>query len=252
MLKRYYSLDEAIQFLGSELKQPFSDRDIVDLVKRGRLDLCFFRTLTFSVFELVGLNFYEKVKRWPILFIEAYFRVGSLDVLDSLEIPTTVRHPEVFDELTKPFFTDNRQGELIKNATSSHMTGFMNWMPCQAVEIELGYVEHEPIAVSVNRHQYVLPAEQLLQLVASHNGNILQKGDADQSLGTRERGTLLKLVIGMAVKGYGHDPAAAKSTAPKEITDDLAGLGMSVTDDTVRKYLKQAADTVLPSKPHQS
>ena len=31
---------------------------------------------------------------------------------------------------------------------------------------------------------------------ALHSGSILQKGDADQSLGTRERGTLLKLVIG--------------------------------------------------------
>lgn len=70
--------------------------------------------------------------------------------------------------------------------------------------------------------------------------------------GRRERDNLLKLVIGMAIKGYGHNPAALKSTAPKEIMDDLANLGMSLGDDTVRKYLKEAADTVLPAKPHQS
>ncbi len=81
------------------------------------------------------------------------------------------------------------------------------------------------------------------------------KGEADTTdkpLSTTERNTLLKLVIGMAVKGYSHDPAASKSTAPKEIADDLAGLGITITDDTVRKYLKQAADAVLPGKPSQS
>lgn len=73
----------------------------------------------------------------------------------------------------------------------------------------------------------------------------------DKPLGTTERATLLKLVIGMAIKGYNHDPAASKSTSPKEIADDLAALGMTITDDTVRKYLKQAALTVLPTKPPQ-
>ncbi|OOG53007.1 hypothetical protein [Polaromonas sp. C04] len=78
------------------------------------------------------------------------------------------------------------------------------------------------------------------------------EAQTEKPLNTRERDTLLRLLIGMAVKGYSHDPAAAKSNAPKEIADDLASLGMSVSDDTVRKYLKQAAETVLPAKPRQS
>jgi hypothetical protein len=75
--------------------------------------------------------------------------------------------------------------------------------------------------------------------------------DKDKPLTTTERNTLLKLVIGMAIKGYSHDPAASKSTAPKEIADDLADLGMTITDDTVRKYLKQAVVNVLPAKRRQ-
>ena len=74
----------------------------------------------------------------------------------------------------------------------------------------------------------------------------------DKRLTTTERNTLLKLVIGMAVKGYNYDPRATKSTTPNEIVDDLAGLGITITDDTVRKYLKQAADALLPTKPRQS
>jgi hypothetical protein len=75
----------------------------------------------------------------------------------------------------------------------------------------------------------------------------------DKPIGTRERNTLLKLVIGMAINGYGHSPGAAKSDAPANIASDLANLGLDVTDDTVRKYLKEAAQTVLPTgKPRKT
>jgi len=73
----------------------------------------------------------------------------------------------------------------------------------------------------------------------------------EKPLATIEHNSLLKLVIGMAIKGYAHDPAASKSTSPKEIADDLAQLGLDITDDTVRKHLKKAAATVLPAKPQQ-
>jgi hypothetical protein len=70
----------------------------------------------------------------------------------------------------------------------------------------------------------------------------------DGELSTRERDTLLKLVIGMAVEAYRYDPEAARSPIPAEVASDLAKHGMSVTDDTIRKYLKEAAATVLPTK----
>lgn len=85
-------------------------------------------------------------------------------------------------------------------------------------------------------------------------GNAVVAGSCqpeEKPLGTTERNTLMKLVIGMAIKGYNHDPTASKSTAPKEIADDLALLDMKIDTDTVRKHLKRAADTVLPAKPRQ-
>ena len=69
------------------------------------------------------------------------------------------------------------------------------------------------------------------------------------TLSTRERETLLKLVIGMAIEGYRYSPDAARSEAPAEIAGDLAKQGISVTDDTVRKWLKEASNTVLPRRP---
>ncbi|WP_394888438.1 hypothetical protein ACG873_24765 [Mesorhizobium sp. AaZ16] len=67
----------------------------------------------------------------------------------------------------------------------------------------------------------------------------------ERPLGTRERDSLLKLIIGMAVDGYGYDPKAVKSPIAKELSDSLERLGISLNDDTIRNFLKQAKD-LLP------
>lgn len=71
---------------------------------------------------------------------------------------------------------------------------------------------------------------------------------AEKEVSTRERDVMLKLILGMAMKGYGFVPRAHKSAVPKEIEGDLAGLNMFVGDDTVRKYLRLAVEKVLPRK----
>ena len=53
----------------------------------------------------------------------------------------------------------------------------------------------------------------------------------------------------MAIGGYGYSPDAAKSSAPAEIKADLDTQGLSLDDDTVRKWLRVAATTVLEGKP---
>jgi hypothetical protein len=65
---------------------------------------------------------------------------------------------------------------------------------------------------------------------------------ADKPLGRNERNTLLKLILGLAIKGYRYDHRAARSPNAKEIADDLADLGLRIDDDTVRKRLKEAGD----------
>jgi hypothetical protein len=69
-------------------------------------------------------------------------------------------------------------------------------------------------------------------------------GLATSPLGTRECGTLLKLVLGMALGGYAYDPKASRSTVPREIVDDLQKHGISISDDTVRHWLTTAATEV--------
>ena len=56
----------------------------------------------------------------------------------------------------------------------------------------------------------------------------------------RERSSLLKLVCGMSVGGYGYDPRTERSSIPKDIRSDLNRLGLDLTEDTIRKWLKEA------------
>jgi hypothetical protein len=70
--------------------------------------------------------------------------------------------------------------------------------------------------------------------------------EAAQEIGARERDSLLKLVIGMAVAAYVYDPKVARSDKPTEIAGDLERAGVPLDVDTVRKWLRQAADLLPP------
>ena len=71
-----------------------------------------------------------------------------------------------------------------------------------------------------------------------------------QKLSTRERESMLKLIVGMAVGGYGYDVSAKKNEATAQIATDLDINGVSLSDDTVRKYLKEATE-LMPAKAEQ-
>jgi hypothetical protein len=75
------------------------------------------------------------------------------------------------------------------------------------------------------------------QLEAEHTS----QPTSEKPLSTKERDTLLKLILGMAIEQYNYDPEAPRSEAFKNIHDDCAGLGLSLDTDTIRKWLKEAA-----------
>jgi hypothetical protein len=64
----------------------------------------------------------------------------------------------------------------------------------------------------------------------------------------RERVSLLKLIIGMVTKHYDYAPGDQKSAVPKKIADDLAGHGIEISQETVRKYLREASDLLPPTR----
>jgi len=69
-----------------------------------------------------------------------------------------------------------------------------------------------------------------------------KKGD----LSSKERSSLLKMVIAMAVTKYGYDPKASRNPAAKDIADEIHARGMRLDEDTCRKRLREAADEEWP------
>ncbi|OUS34125.1 hypothetical protein A9Q94_17300 [Rhodobacterales bacterium 56_14_T64] len=63
-----------------------------------------------------------------------------------------------------------------------------------------------------------------------------------KEVASRERQTLYKLIIAMAVDFYGYEPKASRSPFPKELEGILDRLGLPVSDDTIRQKLKEAAE----------
>lgn len=70
---------------------------------------------------------------------------------------------------------------------------------------------------------------------------------ASKAISTRERESLLKLIIGMAIGGYGYDPSQRRSEKVSEIAADLERAGVGLDVDTVRKWMKEAS-VLLPPK----
>jgi hypothetical protein len=69
---------------------------------------------------------------------------------------------------------------------------------------------------------------------------------AEKPLSAKERLTAQKLIIGLAVKGYGFDPKRQRSEVPPKIARDLGTLGLQLDEDTVRRWLKDAAELLPP------
>jgi hypothetical protein len=54
--------------------------------------------------------------------------------------------------------------------------------------------------------------------------------------------SLLKMVIAMAMDGYGYNPEDKKSPVTKEIVEATQRYGVSIDSDTVKKHLKAGAE----------
>lgn len=88
---------------------------------------------------------------------------------------------------------------------------------------------------------------EVLSAEAARLARELEAVPKGKPLGQREGDTLRKLVIGLAMVAYAYDPRAARSEVSAEIVSDLQQRGLTVSDDTVRKHLKESAELLPPA-----
>jgi hypothetical protein len=69
-------------------------------------------------------------------------------------------------------------------------------------------------------------------------------------LNPKERGSVLTLVIAMAIKRYGYEPGKSRNEAIKRITSDIYDISLEMDEDTVRKWLQYGAAFLSETHPN--
>jgi len=240
-----------------------ADRDRFFNLPGANADLSWGRTMIWSLEGAVALSFgknpdvvtWERVK--PHLqfspFATEYFHIRELayDARDSGLLHDVVQ-PYIFITWAKragiPFPAE------LKAAVDENHLEMVDWQAMYYVlEDSSEAREQEDRAIKEQRratideltHRCVDLANQL----AAAKSTLRTVPAKATEIGTRERDTLLKLVIGMAVKGYGYDPDQQRSGTVREIVSDLELVGVALDADTVRKWLRQAADLLSRKQP---
>ena len=127
---------------------------------------------------------------------------------------------------------------------------FLGW--AESVNIDVP-AELKQLVLKHN-HQIVFPpnlypkSELNRRDVGGETGNAFTKSASettDKDLKQRERTSLLKLIVGMAIGGYAYDPHAKRSEAVPDIRNDLERVGLPLDEQTIRRYLKEGVE-MLP------
>ena len=61
-------------------------------------------------------------------------------------------------------------------------------------------------------------------------------------LNTKEKTSLLKILLGLTLTNYEYNPNASRNSTAREIASDLELQGLSVDEDTIRKWLNQSKE----------
>lgn len=109
--------------------------------------------------------------------------------------------------------------------------------------------EEEQISISYHNIEIKLadllkiyPLEKISDVQLSKNNKI----KTEKPFLPKEKEALLKILLGLALTNYTYDPKASRTSTAREITDDLKLHGISVDEDTVRKWLTQAKEYLPP------
>lgn len=120
--------------------------------------------------------------------------------------------------------------------------------------------EDEPLwlteDVAINKQDIRIMLPDIQQFEAENNicpnakMKLENKSASEPKFHTKEKESLLKLLIVLAIEAYRYNPADKKSSVPGEIATAASELGISIDPDTVRKWLKEASE-LLPREENE-
>lgn len=258
-LKQWYTLNQAKERLSLTLGEPISEKEILSLAAEGHLELyCFFNYQLARLASPATLIYdFSKLKksfpnpRTPENAINqsgksmwSGYEYGKetehlydahklcLDICPPLKdwVASLITDREVALVGIEGYLVSNEIGELyqILDTLSSASEGEnrQSYFPSD------NYPNYEDLGMTKS-------AIERFEKLAS--GEISAKSD---TLTSKSFNSIMIIVLAMAVKKYHYKPAAQKNSATANIKGAAEELGLNIGEDTVRKWLKKAADTL--------
>lgn len=203
MLKRYYTVNEAAEFLTSEYGQKITHKDVLTLARHGDVRLC-----AWFDGQIDLCVCYDDPIR------------PSADLEDTFSFKGYIQIPR--EEITPS------GGEVTFSPQNSIEVIAYDGPPLADVVYPYGF----SCCIKTNCDNAEIPAKDLLELR-------VKKSDLEKPLSTTERNSLLTIIGIMAKDGYGGDLNKPYELA-KEIHTAAELLGIKISDDTIANKLKDA------------
>lgn len=239
-LKEWLSVAEASNYISNRTKEIVSENDLIDLAVEkvvpvyynfnGQHATALDRDYTNrKLYEKLSPD-YDDTKMYP----EVNQLTGQYRVL---------HEPTFMAGLRNLFYGGLRHNALgIEYVANEH--GEIYRLSQNIMDAGFDFDENVAIkGVRIKKQSFLLKRDDLDDLIPK----ILESQALTTSiqpenkpLTTRERETFLKIILGMAIKGYAYNPDAARNTAVSDIQNDMAELGFEVSNDTIREKLKEA------------
>ena len=181
MLKRYYTLNESIEFVRAELKIPFADRDIIDLAKRDEISLCFYLDCTIGLFNPNQCE-WESGALGATMYFRGYAKIRSGNAFQtssfaSGKFPQQIywlRQHEVFEckfeKAGSSTTADNFTYLLAESFMVSLYSHFVRVRYEEPIteDQSLSLDDAQAIPIEISREDYLIPTSELLTLVETH------------------------------------------------------------------------------------
>ncbi len=227
MLERYYSINDAAEFLSKETVGKVTERGILDMIRRKELRLCLHVT---GSSEICLFNPDDDPPLKPYL-IDTYFD-------GYIQIPETAIMFHSIDQ--EILLKEAKIIEIIDSFEQRHNLpepNLLNYLVRKVENFNKDNGETTYGHYKVNFPDALIPTEDLLSCkTGNKKGNRVQ---AEKPLSTMERNTLLTIIGLMAKDGYRNDLSQPYLFA-KELKKVAELLGIAISDDTIANKLKEA------------
>jgi len=218
MSKEYYSIDEALAFLANATQQPFTDRDLVDLVRREKLSLCFYVAANFGIYDREFGGWETTEKYGYHLYFHGYAKIRAFELWHRTTLPTSIGALREYERISsfsekrrKPPLTDvftNFEEEVVQ------LRGIWEWSKVRFDDVIHHHRSQDmttPLAIEIRRDELVIPSAELQSLVRPQPALVQEEKSATT---TAFHSDQLRVLLQAASRFWGNATRDQKDTHP--------------------------------------